>query len=1246
MSKKSSKNLGMSSSFKASNIQTYAAGGSMGGWPPDKFLRGANLYSNAFYTNTNTGSLLPQANFGLSKSWGPKYAKNTLSADVGMPYGNNQIGDFGQNTSELGQQNFTETGAFGDPNLGAFDAKNPFSAGLHYGYEGINDNTGGGRGSGNLDIDYNTKTGLGVSGVGGLKFDFGRPANTYNEIRTGTANATLYPHIGFGAGHNTNAGMFAGLGAEANWKPRFLKRTPLSLYGKAQLQAGFGGGATDDATSGTQSWSNSASTQTHDIAKNNLSFRPSYSLQAGIKAPLRDIQSTVRGIDIRDLNLPSIERNASEESTEEGMPIPDGIGVDWEKGNQLNASPIHKRWQPNTGDIYIPPVTPFYGEPMTYDPATGQFENNTEEMNNYSKGGGIHIDPKNKGKFTASAEAAGMGTQEFASHVLANRGSYTPLQVQRANFAHNAASWQHAQGGFNNKGFQSLPPAVQAKIKANSFADGGQLTQFNEGGTHEESPLGGIPQGMAPDGKLNLVEEGETKLNAADYIFSDQIKIDKETATLYSLPKGDIGKTFAEVSKKLNRPNSRRENDTIEQVAIQRDLENLMQAQEKQKEMQKDVDIAEFSAKYPELAQNLQAPQQAPQQSASMPQGQQQMPMSPEEQMMQEQMMQQQMAPPAEMPQQMVDPAMAAQMGQLPMSYGGALFNCGGKMYTGGGYMYNDGGHMYDAGGVLRNIGAGAYGIGEGLLDTLTFGLTDNLTDKGYNKLASMGHRAQSEIERDNMIRGFGNTAGAVGGAILTGGAATSSAVSEGAEGLAAGATNIKGTGEKFDKIANSIGQGVSMAAGFMGPQGATQAEGVFKGNEAVNKLMTAKQNPFINQATNFATNAINFADGGRMNYSMYQPLDHITQYGGPLNMPTANHPYLNYLAAGGGLEGETPTNPETTGVPKLAFNLNGIVVNYTLEEALKDPLVLEAYGADTDKDGNIKPETVEIAKLALEERFNEEKMPNRIAVGLAEQEYNAALNEDANLDVTNPNAENTIDQSLSMERLPGETDEEYAGRMHAMNMKLEQGANLAEIKQTPMQGAIMALPAMYNLGRGIFEKPKTLDYEKYKRKGNLEPYTMNIDPQVAEVRKAYAGAAQAVKNAAPGSGAYLGNMANIAAGKQKDMNELLTKKEMFDKNSKFEVDKMNKEIEAQNLALEMQLQAYNDQARAAKMQSIQAGLTQLADIASNEQGVDLQESYLKAVAPQYAKNFKYSSIFDQLQQTLKARKANKGKGK
>lgn len=61
--------------------------------------------------------------------------------------------------------------------------------------------------------------------------------------------------------------------------------------------------------------------------------------------------------------------------------------------------------------------------------------------------GGIHINPANKGKFTASAQHAGMGTQEFANHVLANKEDYSSTQVKRANFAHNAAGWKHKMGG-------------------------------------------------------------------------------------------------------------------------------------------------------------------------------------------------------------------------------------------------------------------------------------------------------------------------------------------------------------------------------------------------------------------------------------------------------------------------------------------------------------------------------------------------------------------------------------------------------------------------------------------------------------------------------------------------------------------------------------------------------------------------------------------------------------------------------
>lgn len=65
----------------------------------------------------------------------------------------------------------------------------------------------------------------------------------------------------------------------------------------------------------------------------------------------------------------------------------------------------------------------------------------------YKTGGGININPANKGKFTASAKRAGMGVQQFASHVLANKEDYSSTQVKRANFARNAAKWNKQEGG-------------------------------------------------------------------------------------------------------------------------------------------------------------------------------------------------------------------------------------------------------------------------------------------------------------------------------------------------------------------------------------------------------------------------------------------------------------------------------------------------------------------------------------------------------------------------------------------------------------------------------------------------------------------------------------------------------------------------------------------------------------------------------------------------------------------------------
>lgn len=64
----------------------------------------------------------------------------------------------------------------------------------------------------------------------------------------------------------------------------------------------------------------------------------------------------------------------------------------------------------------------------------------------YADGGEIHINPKNKGKFTAAAKRAGHSVQEHARAVLADPNA-TPLQKKRANFARNAAKWNHQMGG-------------------------------------------------------------------------------------------------------------------------------------------------------------------------------------------------------------------------------------------------------------------------------------------------------------------------------------------------------------------------------------------------------------------------------------------------------------------------------------------------------------------------------------------------------------------------------------------------------------------------------------------------------------------------------------------------------------------------------------------------------------------------------------------------------------------------------
>jgi hypothetical protein len=80
-----------------------------------------------------------------------------------------------------------------------------------------------------------------------------------------------------------------------------------------------------------------------------------------------------------------------------------------------------------------------------------------------------------------------------------------------------------------------------------------ELTEFNEGGSHEENPNGGIVQGMNPNGAPNTVEEGETKIkiNGVQYIFSNKLNIREGHVDDFYLPGYTSKKSFADASKAI-----------------------------------------------------------------------------------------------------------------------------------------------------------------------------------------------------------------------------------------------------------------------------------------------------------------------------------------------------------------------------------------------------------------------------------------------------------------------------------------------------------------------------------------------------------------------------------------------------------------------------------------------------------------------------------------------------------------------
>lgn len=210
-----------------------------------------------------------------------------------------------------------------------------------------------------------------------------------------------------------------------------------------------------------------------------------------------------------------------------------------------------------------------------------------------------------------------------------------------------------------------------------------------------------------------------------------------------------------------------------------------------------------------------------------------------------------------------------------------------------------------------RSLGATAYGVGEGLLDTITLGATDQLTDAGYTALQKVAKKnTADEMREQDSLRGYGTTAGAITGAVLTGGSSTGSAIQQGTKGIGAGVSK----GSPDSRFAQQVGTYLPLVGQIAGM--AYGNKGYAKGSDMAKFANIAGK---VGKGFGVANSFFNQQAGGN-NIGMA-----VSPYGGSFNMPNMGtgkgQNILNSLGAGlsglsafgggGGQSGAVETGPD-----------------------------------------------------------------------------------------------------------------------------------------------------------------------------------------------------------------------------------------------------------------------------------------------------------------------------------------------
>jgi hypothetical protein len=529
-----------------------------------------------------------------------------------------------------------------------------------------------------------------------------------------------------------------------------------------------------------------------------------------------------------------------------------------------------------------------------------------------------------------------------------------------------------------------------------------------------------------------------------------------------------------------------------------------------------------------------------------------------------------------------IPPEMLAQMPEAQQ--GAPVMACGGHMYRCGGKMYDFGGTV---GTALKD-----YGLGIADQTMSLVGLNNVIQDSAYSDSVS-----------GKFMKGYANVVGGIGQKVLP---MAANMIAPGSGAIVSGVQQAAGqfnpgaemTPEAKADMSKNYASMIPQTGGMYTPPNYAMGGSMYPGSEMLGNMydpggplysfmgVPDKQMALASQMANIYANPFGYPNISGTNSANAYPIPNVD-----LKNIAQNQMNTEY---GRMPEGATPISVNPTEIP----------ANYYVQDLLPEQIrvdVPEPTRTTTQTNIEIPEEVMTM--------FN--KSPEEIAL-MSNEEKTALLSQ-------------------------------YDSAIKKFNSKQDEKTVDLNFKQTPVQAAMQAAPALYNIGvgTGLWGKPEYYKASDYTTAADIKPYEYNIDPQVKEAQKTYAQYNNYLRNMGLDAGAVATNLSAAANARNEALGRLYTEKLNADAQNAYAAKMANKQIEQSNRAIGLNVDSMNRALKAAKLNYLQTGLGQVADIGRNNQLTDLQLKHLGVLSPDYAGEAKYTSGWQSMFDAMKNRRNN-----